>query len=151
MGVHRELAISNESRNLSAVRTAVSEILEQSPFDSTMRNKIIVAVDEALANVVEHAYQGGTGDIWILFDMDAERLIVTIRDNGVRFHPGERLTAEIDIHEHIRQGLKGGLGLFLMKQIMDEVHFNQDPEASTNELVLIKNLPTPGGDEAAQG
>ncbi len=147
--VHRELAISNESKNLSMVRTAVSEVLDMSPFDPTMRNKIIVAVDEALANVVEHAYQGGEGEINILFDLDPSQLQVTIRDNGVKFSPGERLSTEINIHEHIRQGLKGGLGMFLMRQIMDEVRFGDNSGACVNELVLVKKLPPPEIDDDA--
>lgn len=146
MTVRRDLTITNETRNLSTVRANVSDVLAQSPFDQNMRNKIIVAVDEALANVVEHAYEGESGEIVVVVEMDSERLRVQICDNGVEFDPGDRLTSTIDIHEHIRKGLKGGLGLFLMRQIMDEVHFVQDSEW-TNELVMIKNLPT--ADEAA--
>jgi anti-sigma regulatory factor (Ser/Thr protein kinase) len=144
----RELTITNETRNLSLVRTTVSEVLDASPFDQNMRNKIIVAVDEALANVVEHAYEGSVGDIVVSLELTTEQLRVLICDNGVQFNPGERLNSTIDIHDHIRKGLKGGLGLFLMRQIMDEVRFAQDSEW-VNELVMIKNLPS--ADETPEG
>ena len=139
--VSKTISIVNDSRNLSVVRTAVSEVLDSTTFNRETRNKIIVAVDEALANVVEHAYQGGEGEVTIGFDVNDTRLRVQIRDKGVRFNPGDRLSTEIDIHEHIRQGLKGGLGLFLMRRIMDEVHFNHDGPEFVNELVMVKNLP----------
>ena len=147
----RELSISNESSNLALVRRTVSEILELTTFERDLRNKIIVAVDEALANVVEHAYQGGIGDINILFAVDGKTLRVHIRDNGVRFEPGDRLKDHVDIHKHIKLGLKGGLGLFLMRRIMDEVYFNHDGDNFVNELVMVKNLPqADAGGETAQ-
>lgn len=139
--IHREVSIENQSKNLSRVRQVVSEVLDPSPFDREMRNKIIVAVDEALANVVEHAYQGGAGTIQLLFELTSEHLKVQIRDNGVRFEPGSRLTSTLDIHNHIKLGLKGGLGLFLMRRIMDDVYFNHDGETFVNELVMVKKLP----------
>ena len=142
------MSISNESSNLAQVRRTVSEILELTTFERDLRNKIIVAVDEALANVVEHAYQGGIGDIKIRFKVDHATLSVAIRDNGVRFEPGDKLKDHVDIHKHIKLGLKGGLGLFLMRRIMDEVYFNHDGDDFVNELVMVKNLPQAG--EAAQ-
>ena len=144
------MTFSNDSSNLSKVRAMVSVVLDETEFTRETRNKIIVAVDEALANVVEHAYQGGEGMIDIAFDLDPVSLRVQIRDKGVRFNPGDRLASEIDIHEHIRQGLKGGLGLFLMRRIMDEVHFNHDGAEFVNELVMVKKLPHVTGAEEEQ-
>ena len=151
MSLEREITISNESKNLSQVRRLVSEVLEETSFDREMRNKIIVAVDEALANVVEHAYQGGQGDIRIGFALDAEVLQVMIRDNGTPFDPGDRLRDTVDIHNHIKLGLKGGLGLFLMRRIMDEVRYSRDGEDFVNELRMIKRLPEASADAASAG
>lgn len=136
--LRREMTIPNETKHLAIVRQTVMEVLELTPLDPKTRNKIVVAVDEALANVVEHAYQGGQGPIELVFAVDPERLQVMIRDNGVRFDPGDGgIKSSIDIHQHIRLGLKGGLGMFLMRQIMDEVQYLHDTPW-TNELVMIK-------------
>jgi serine/threonine-protein kinase RsbW len=150
VNIERSVSIVNQSKNLSQVRSMVGEILDQTAFTREMRNKIIVAVDEALANVVEHAYGGGEGMVDIAFALDDERLRVQIRDKGVRFNPGDRLTNQVDIHEHIRKGLKGGLGLFLMRRIMDEVQFNHDGPEFVNELVMIKKVPQPAEGEASE-
>ena len=145
--LRRELSIPNETKHLATVRQTVMEVLELSPFDVKTRNKIVVAVDEALANVVEHAYQGKPGVIDLVFAIDEDRLLVMIRDNGVRFDPGEGgLKSSIDIQTHIRLGLKGGLGMFLMRQIMDEVAYRHETPW-TNELVMIKKFQP----KAAQG
>lgn len=141
MSVERSLTISNDSSNLSTVRQVVGEVLAQSTFPQDVTNKIIVAVDEGLANVVEHAYQGGTGEITILLALDSVDFKVSIRDKGVRFEPGEKLSDTVDIHRHISLGLKGGLGLFLMRRIMDVVYYNHDGSDFVNELVLVKKVP----------
>jgi anti-sigma regulatory factor (Ser/Thr protein kinase) len=142
--VRREMQIPNETRCLATVRQTVMEVLERSSFDGKTRNKIVVAVDEALANVVEHAYQGKPGIIELIFAIEDGRLTVVIRDNGVKFDPGDGgLKSSVDIHQHIRLGLKGGLGLFLMRQIMDEVQYLHDTPW-TNELRMMKKLPPVG-------
>lgn len=146
--LRREMTIPNETKHLSTVRQTVTEVLELTPLDQKTRNKIVVAVDEALANVVEHAYQGGQGPIELVFAVDPERLQVIIRDNGVRFDPGDDgIRSSIDIHQHIRLGLKGGLGLFLMRQIMDEVQYLHETPW-TNELVMIKLFSREEGPKA---
>lgn len=138
--MRRTMQISNDTRNLSLVRTTVFELLEASSFDPTTRHKIVVAVDEALANVVEHAYNDGPGQIQLVFELDAERLLVAIRDNGAKFDPGEKITTPEDIQRSIKLGLKGGYGLFLMRQIMDEVRFS-DASDFVNELIMVKRIP----------
>jgi anti-sigma regulatory factor (Ser/Thr protein kinase) len=139
-GLKRELQITNDARNLSLVRQAVGEVLAQSTFSVQDRNKIILAVDEALANVVEHAYPDSMGIVEVAFDLDPARLVVTIRDNGVKFNPEARPTP--DVQELIKRGAKGGYGLLLMRKIMDEVRYVLDTTWS-NELVMTKKLPPP--------
>ncbi|MGE0713428.1 MAG: ATP-binding protein [Planctomycetota bacterium] len=139
----RTVTIPNQSKQLSEVRKVVAEMLAESPFERDVINKIIVAVDEGLANVVEHAYQGGEGLITLLFELTSEHFKVQVRDNGVRFEPTGRVSDTVDIHRHIQLGLKGGLGLFLMRRIMDEVFYNHDGADFVNELVLVKKIPVP--------
>lgn len=144
MSLTRTMTIKNESKALSDVRKVVSEVLANTTFPRDVVNKVIVAVDEGLANVVEHAYQGDEGDIDLIFALDDESFRVHIRDRGVRFEPGGGIKDTVDIHRHIQLGLKGGLGLFLMRRIMDEVHYNHDTPEFVNELVMVKLLPKEG-------
>ena len=135
----KDLRITNETKNLSLVRQVVGEVLDRTPFGKDDKAKIILAVDEAVANVVEHAYEGKQGDIDLVFALDGERLQITIRDNGKKFNP--EMIATPDIHEHIKRGLKGGLGMFLMRKIMDEVRYSLD-STYVNELVMVKFWPS---------
>jgi serine/threonine-protein kinase RsbW len=134
----KDLRITNDTKNLSLVRQVTKEVLEKTLFEKIDCDKIILAVDEAVANVVEHAYEDRTGEIDIRFDVDAEKLEIMIRDNGKKFQP--EMIAAPDIHEHIKKGLKGGLGMFLMRKIMDEVRYTLD-STYVNELVMVKFHP----------
>ena len=136
-----DMRITNESKNLSLVRQKIGEILDKTTFTREDKNKIILAVDEAVANVVEHAYGAGRGEIDLVFDVDRERLQITIRDNGTKFNPQEVATP--DIHKYIKDGRKGGLGMFIMRKIMDEVRYSLD-STYVNELVMVKFFPSPG-------
>lgn len=148
MTVRRDLTIANETQHLSTVRRVVGEVLDLSPFDERTRNMIVVAVDEALANVVEHAYGKSRGDVHLSFGLSDEHLEVIIRDNGQRFDPPAQMA---DVAAQIKNGARGGYGLFLMRRIMDEVRFAHETPFQ-NELTMVKRFPPPaGGERAAPG
>ncbi|MDF1666840.1 MAG: ATP-binding protein [Planctomycetota bacterium] len=132
------LRIINETKNLSLVRKSLSKFIEESPFPRDSRNRIILAVDEAIANVVEHAYGSEKGLIQITLTLDDEKLTVGVCDHGSDFKPNVK--EDPDINVHIRLGLKGGLGMFLMRRVMDEVSYSATPQYQ-NQLSMIKFLP----------
>lgn len=132
------LRIINETKNLSLVRKRLSNFIEESPFPRDSRNRIILAVDEAIANVVEHAYGKEKGLIQITLTLDEEKLTVGVCDHGSDFKPNVK--KDPDINDHIRLGLKGGLGMFLMRRVMDEVSYSATSQYQ-NQLSMIKFLP----------
>lgn len=91
-------------------------------FDETVAGKVGVATDEAVTNVIKHAYDGsGDHKITLKAIITAESLTLKV------FHTGKALTNE-DIKlpvmsEYIKKRRKGGLGLYIMKQFMDEVDY----------------------------
>jgi len=96
-----------------------------------------LAVDEACANIIEHAYGGeGNGDIECTCSVRDDRLIVLLSDTGCPFDPrgvpSPNLTAELENRE------TGGLGVYLMTRMMDEVHFERD--GVTNTLTMVKRV-----------
>jgi serine/threonine-protein kinase RsbW len=104
--------------------------------DETTLYQIQVAVDEACANVVQHAYAGmEPGEMEILCHVDNNSFIISIRDWGNTFDPDE--VSDPDISSPLEERSLGGLGLFFMRQYMDEISFSSDPEAG-NELTMVK-------------
>jgi serine/threonine-protein kinase RsbW len=95
-----------------------------------------MAVDEACTNIIEHAYGGeGRGDIECTCQIESDRLIVRLCDHGRPFDPSS--VPEPDINASLEERTEGGLGLFLIRKLMDEVHFEFTAE-SGNVLTMVK-------------
>ena len=147
VSVHKELVASNNTSHLVSIRQIVAEAATESNFDESETNRIVLAVDEAVSNVIEHAYEdceGQSGDIQVTIDADDTKFEVIIADNGKQFDPGN--IDEPDIVEHVKQGKKKGLGIFLMRQIMDEVKYTF-VQGVRNELRLVKYFRREGGED----
>jgi serine/threonine-protein kinase RsbW len=136
---HRELTMPNRTTCLAQVRHAVLELVGQGMFPAGEAQLVALAVDEAVANVMEHAFavEGANPqqEIQIILEANGECFRALIRDGGRRFDP--TAVPDVDIRQHVRQGRKGGLGIYLIRRIMDEVRyeFRQD---SFNELLMVK-------------
>ena len=101
-------------------------------------NLVTIAVDEALANVIEHAYKDvpcGEKEIEILTRVNSEMFEIVIKDSGIGFD--SKTKGQVDIEEHVHAGKKSGLGVFMIKKIMDEVYYGKDPD-NKNELKMVK-------------
>ena len=130
--------MTNSTENLAKVRDFVTEAMRESNVKKEDENRIILAVDEAVSNIIEHAYENTTrGDIRVVVDINAKRAQLTIHDSGDKFDP---LSVEPPVvEEHIKSGRKRGLGIFLMRQVMDEVRYHYLP-GQENVLTLVKYL-----------
>jgi len=116
----------------------VTEWAQKAGFDERALYEIQLAVDEACANVVDHAYQGADpGDIEVSCCLDDQILTVQVRDWGTGFDLTS--VADPDLDAPLEERILGGLGLFLVRQVMDDVQFRSDPELG-NELMMSKRL-----------
>jgi len=94
-----------------------------------------LAVDEAVSNIIEHAYEGREGEsIELTCEVDGDRLVVTLLDRGRPFDPS-RAPAP-DVHAGLSERKVGGLGIYLMRKLVDEVRYQATP--SGNRLTLVK-------------
>jgi len=107
-------------------------------LDSKAVYQIQVAVDEACANVVHHAYAGlEPGDMEVTCRLDGQVFVIRVRNWGRSFDPEG--IADPDVDAALEDRALGGLGLFFIDQFMDHVEFIFSPE-SGNELVMTKRL-----------
>lgn len=146
--IRREFVVPNDTQYLATVRGEVTKVVEQSAFDARDRKLLILAVDEAVTNIMEHAYDNdleGELDIEMILEADASRFEVVIRDSGKEFDP--RGVGIGDVAEHVRQGKRHGLGIFLIRQIMDEVNYNY-VHGEKNELQMVKYVDREKGKQA---
>jgi len=96
------------------------------------------AVDEACANIVEHAYAGMTpGYMEISCHLEDHSFVIRLRDWGRSFDPDDIAVPALDAP--LDERTLGGLGVFLIRQFMDDVCFSSDPDLG-NELRLVKRI-----------
>lgn len=108
------------------------------PSDDNLLFKIHLSVEEAVENVVDYAYEGGMGWLEAGTELDTSGLTLTIliKDAGVPFNPLEK--EDPDITASAEERKIGGLGIFLCKQMMDEVSYRY--ENGCNILTMKKHL-----------
>ena len=126
---------ASSTRCLPHVRGFVAALAHEAHFSDAFVTHLTLAVDEAFANVVEHAYKGEEGrpvDVIVVVDPDC--FTVCIRDQGKAFDPG--FYTEPDLRRAIKRGEAGGLGVFLMRSLMDRVVYRS--RGPVNEVSLTK-------------
>jgi len=96
-----------------------------------------LALDEACTNIIEHAYGGeGHGDITCTCVINSAGLTIVLRDHGRPFDPAS--TQEPNLHTNLENREVGGLGVYFIYTLMDEVHFEFTPDAG-NVLTMVKH------------
>ena len=132
------LQVPSSTENLALIREFVGNIAQQSGMDAKDSGKLELAVDEACANVIEHAYGHDiTKEVIIRASLDEETLRIDVEDTGRGFDPASVDQEKLD--EMIHKRRTGGLGMRLMKTLMDEVHYEIEP-GKKNELHMVKHL-----------
>ncbi len=137
--IRHTLTIPNNTAHLAAVRELVSELILRSAYPAKRdASAITLAVDEAIANIIEHAYRHGEDErmeIQIELCVDKECFSITLRDQGEPFEPDD--VEKPDMELHVREGRKHGLGLFLIRSIMDTVDYTFVKDG-WNEMRMVR-------------
>jgi anti-sigma regulatory factor (Ser/Thr protein kinase) len=95
-----------------------------------------LATDEAASNIIEHAYEGvKDGVLDLSCGMEADAIKITLIDYGYPFDPST--IPMPDLKADLSNRKIGGLGIYLMRKLMDEVHYEPRPDKS-NVLTMIK-------------
>lgn len=140
------LEVDAETKNLAVVRDFLHAAIKRSLLPTADSNKVVLAVDEAVANTIQHGYEGrDRGTVEVVIDADDKAFTVRVRDTGISYDSGTGSAekAELDLQKHIANGNKRGLGLFIMRKVMDEVRYTSR-EGDINELTLVKYIKVPG-------
>src|SRR5690348_16919886 len=125
--------------SLDAIREFVVDAAHEAGLDEKEVYNVQLAADEAASNIIEHAYEGvQDGQIEISTEITENTLQIVMRDWGKPFDAGE--IAEPDVSAGLEDRVVGGLGLFFMRKLMDDVRFEYTPETG-NLLTMVKNLP----------
>lgn len=138
MTVEREITNEASLDNLAAFRSFVEECSRDSNLSVSLTYDLVLAVDEVCTNIITHGYEGTTpGPVTVKFHSDKDKVTITISDKGTRFHPGEAPVPDLEA-DWLERPI-GGLGLFLMGEVADEIKYETDAE-KVNHLTVIKRI-----------
>ncbi len=134
----KELIVKSKTDNLTDIRNFVSNGALSAGVPSKVVDNIILAVDEACTNIIKHAYKYfPEGEIVIRLELTLDKFTVIIIDHGMPFNPES--IQDPDLQKYYVQHRVGGLGMFLMKSLMDEVKYISVP-GKYNQVLLSKNI-----------
>ncbi len=133
----KRLVIPAKLGNLEKMFAFIREAAALQGFEEEKANKIQLACEEALVNVINYAYPDKNGELEITYTNKENGLEIEIIDSGIAFDPLS--LPEPDINAPIEKRGVGGLGVYLMRKIMDEVTYKRDGQR--NILTLVKYQP----------
>jgi len=132
-----EIELPSKTKHLHAIRMLTQTLAQSMGFGTNDSEKTALAVEEALSNVIEHAYHGEEGrKMRVIYEMERDKFTVRILHNGDQMDSASFPLDDL-AHYH-RQKKKGGLGILIMKKCMDEVTYKSGPRQ--NECCMIKYL-----------
>ena len=139
MRKHRyKIRFPSRTDNLEVVRDFVHRLALKAGFIEEGADQISLAVDEACTNVIKHAHQYNSRrmiDLVVIYDNKKIEIIIT--DKGKGFDPLQ--LKKPDLSKYMHEAKMGGLGIHLMKTLMDEVNYSFNPGIK-NQVSLIKYI-----------
>jgi sigma-B regulation protein RsbU (phosphoserine phosphatase) len=132
-----ELSLSNRLEEIDRLNSAFNEFAEQNGVPTAARRSANLVFDELLNNTISYAYDDdGDHTIDVRIELARGRLAITIADDGKPFNPFGAKPPDVTYSIEERQ--VGGLGIHLVRNMMDEVSYNR--RTDENEVILVKYL-----------
>ena len=129
--MEKKYELRSEAGALAPFRTKLRAWLQKAGLDEKKAGEVILAADEALANICRHAYPDKPGKIFITLQDEKDRIEIQIEDSGKKFDPLQMPDPELPPVK------PGGLGIYFMKKLMDQVVYDETHQQG-NLLKLVK-------------
>jgi anti-sigma regulatory factor (Ser/Thr protein kinase) len=131
-----KITVPSHPKYLGLVRKVTFAFGQIHQIETALMEDIRLAVDEACANVIRHAYRGDpSGRITLVYEMKKEEISVTIDDNGIKADMNAIKGRDLD------EIKPGGLGVHFIRRVFDVFRFDEQKK-SGNRLILIKKVST---------
>lgn len=130
--MEKRFELNASSEVLSPFRKELRLLLNQAGWEKKTTEEILLAVDEALTNIIRHAYGGNPGKMAVSVSAADNKIEIVLEDWGKKFDPTQVPPPELPRHK------PGGLGVHFIRTIMDQmIYDDQGPEG--NRLRLVKH------------
>ena len=135
--ISNSIILHNDVQEVPVMTDFVEKTAEQANLDPSVTMSLTLAIEEAVANIMKYAYpEGEVGPIEINATINDGSLSFTIKDSGTPFDPTQVKKADITLSAEERE--IGGLGIHLIRNIMDTVEYHHT--TNQNILTLTKNI-----------
>ena len=133
----RSLTLPNDIETIPQLNVFIDQAAEDAPLPPDLSMSLNLAIEEAVVNVMSYAYPRGThGDVIIDLFVTDQQLTIAIIDQGIPFDPTSQVEADTSLSVEDRP--IGGLGIYLVRQLMDSINYERID--GKNVLTLIKKL-----------
>jgi anti-sigma regulatory factor (Ser/Thr protein kinase) len=133
----RQITLVNDLNEVPRLNSFVKEIGAELQLDGKLTRKLMLAIEEAVVNVISYGYTTGTtGKVNVRTAAGKDKLKIVITDNGTPFDP--TTTENADTTLSVKDRPIGGLGILLVRQHMDSINYERTD--GQNVLTLIKKL-----------
>jgi serine/threonine-protein kinase RsbW len=135
------MTFPRDTHYLAIVRRVVADAAHRAGFGADEVAKIELAVDEACSNAiiyqVDHEGTGRFAELGVEIRIDRPRFTVVLQDRGAPYPFDEQ--GNFDLEDSLRRHEPGGLGIYIIKNFMDEVAYHHSPREG-NTLTMVKFL-----------
>jgi sigma-B regulation protein RsbU (phosphoserine phosphatase) len=134
--MQRTIELNNDIAEIPELSAFIDSFAEEAGLDFSLTMSLNLAMEEAVVNVMEYAYPEGTqGKVDISASVEGDDVIFVISDSGTAFDPTAK--ADVDVNQEVEDRPIGGLGIHLVRKIMDSVKYER--KEGKNILTLQKN------------
>ena len=134
--LQRSITLPNDIATISQLSEFVETVCEEKGLDMALTMNLNLALEEAVVNVMSYAYPDSQGDVKVDIMIDDQKVVSILTDSGIPFDPTQK--GDVDTTLPAEERPIGGLGIHLVKQIMDKVSYQYVD--NQNILTLEKNI-----------
>jgi serine/threonine-protein kinase RsbW len=127
------LTIPAKAEYVTLVRLALTGLSRLRALPEETLADLKLALTEACSNSVRHAYPGGHGVVEIVYELQSDRLVIEVADDGEGFDPGTPARTDEELSE-------GGLGIAIIRSVADEVEIGSRANGRGSRLRFVKLL-----------
>jgi len=121
--------------NLEMINSFLHKWAKKASLSARGENELLLAVEEVFVNIVKYAYAESSGKVTIHCRIDEDNLILQIKDEGIPFNPLQ--FPEPHLASCLKERKVGGLGVFLMRKLVNNVKYEK--QGKYNILTLVKS------------
>lgn len=134
MKILSEVRLPARLENLGNILQSVLSAAGREGLDGTSMNHIELCAEEAIVNICNYAYPEGNGEVEVRCKDDDDLFVIEIVDSGIPFDVTG--LAQPDTTAPLSERQIGGLGIFFMKKMMDDVRYRRENDRNILSLVL---------------